>query len=258
MKNKLKESFAQIQAEETLKNGTKAFLAKKTQGYTGVQARKNLFRICAAACACILFMLLGGRWFYFTPTAQIRIDINPSIELGINRFDQVISVKGVNDDGRKLTDALDIKFKSYTDAMEEILDSDDIAALLSKDEIMTVTVTGANGTHSAAILSGIETCMAEQRNAYCYLASSEEVAAAHEMGLSYGKYRAFLEIQTLDPAITPETVQGMTMREIRELMDRLSTGSESETLPCDGRGSGHRGSGNCDGSCRGGGQGNGR
>lgn len=30
----------------------------------------------------------------------------------------------------------------------------------------------------------------------------EEVASAHETGLSCGKYRAFLELQLLDPDIT--------------------------------------------------------
>ena len=29
-----------------------------------------------------------------TPTAYISIDINPSLELGINRFDRIVSVEG--------------------------------------------------------------------------------------------------------------------------------------------------------------------
>ena len=44
----------------------------------------------------------GKRWLYFTPIAEISIDINPSIELRVNRFDQVISVDGLNGDGQAL------------------------------------------------------------------------------------------------------------------------------------------------------------
>ena len=51
---------------------------------------------------------------------------------------------------------------------------------------------------------------------------SEEVEKAHESGLSYGKYKAFLELQKLDPTITVEEIQSMTMREIRERISQLS------------------------------------
>ena len=47
------------------------------------------------------------------------------------------------------------------------------------------------------------------------------MAAAQEAGLPYGKYRAFLELQALDPSLTPEDVAGMTMQEIRAEMDHI-------------------------------------
>ena len=51
--------------------------------------------------------LWGGTWLYFTPTMEISVDINPSIELGVNRFDRVISVDGYNEDGQALAQLLD-------------------------------------------------------------------------------------------------------------------------------------------------------
>lgn len=90
---------------------------------------------------------------------------------------------------------------------------------------------------------------------YCYFALSEEVAA-YETGRSRGKYRAFLELQLLDPEITPETVQGMTMREIRDLIRRLSGYGEDDEAPYHNRGNGHHGYG-C-GRGYGNGRGNGR
>ena len=52
---------------------------------------------------------------------------------------------------------------------------------------------------------------------------------AHEAGLSYGKYKACLELQGIEPAIRPDEIQGMTMREIRDLIDTLSGNSSVET-----------------------------
>ena len=229
MNNSFKGLFSQIQADEALKDRTKEFLAEKTQGYTGVKAVKRKYPLYAVACVCLLFVLFLGRWFYFTPVAAISIDINPSIEMGINRFDQVISVDGFNEDGRELSNTIDVKYKNYSDAIEQILNDDTIAALLSDNEIMTITVIGPDGQQSEKILSGVKACTAEHGNTYCYFATSEDVATAHETGLSCGKYRAFLELQLLDPDITPEKVQGMTMREIRELINSLSVDGETDT-----------------------------
>lgn len=254
LNGKLKEIFNQVQAEEELKDNAKVFVEKKTQGYTRVKSSKRRYRICAAVCACLLCMLVGRRWLYFTPTAEISIDINPSLELSINRFDRVISVDGYNDDGRALAAALDVKFMNYADAIERILVDKSVVVLLSNNEVMTITVTGPDEIQSSKILSDVEACTAKHKNAHCYFANAEEVAAAHELGLSYGKYRAYLEIQTLDPNISPETVQGMTMREIRDLIDSLSTDNGSEIRSDDDAGCGGRhgyghgcGRGNCGG-----------
>lgn len=225
MNGKLKEILDQVQAEEELKDSTKVFLIEKTKGYSKRKTVKHQYHIYAAACVCFLFLLIGGRWLYFTPTAEISIDINPSLELSINRFDRVISLNSFNRDGQKLLDTLDIKYKNYTDAVEIILEHENIAALLSNNEIMTITVTGPDGAQSAKILSNLESCTAAHKNTHCYSASPDDAEAAHEAGLSCGKYRAYLELKELDPDITPEAVQNMTMREIQDLIDKLSAGT---------------------------------
>ena len=253
MKDRLKEAFARVQAEEGLKNRTREFLEKKTRGYTRPAAPR--YYGYAAACACLLLVLLVGRWSYFTPTAEISIDINPSVELGVNRFDQVIWVKGFNEDGQALSETLNVRFRSYTDAIREILANDKIAAMLSKDEIMTIAVTGRDEARSSRMLLEVEACTAEQKNTYCYFAPPEEAAAAHGMGLSCGRYRAFLAVQALDPRITPDMVRGMTMREIRQLMERLSGGDSDESLWYGGQGNGHHGGNSGHGKGKGNGKG---
>lgn len=251
MNNALKELFGPIRAEEDLKDRTRAFLAERTRNYTRAEPKKRGHPAYAAACACLLLVLLGGRWLYFTPTAAISIDINPSLELSVNRFDRVIAVTGFNEDGQALSSALNVKYKNYTQAVEQIVHHDSVAALLSNGEVMAITVAGSDG-QSAKLLSGVETCTAGQGNIDCYSARPEEATAAHEAGLSCGKYRAFLELWSLDPDITPEDVQGMTMREIRDRIDRLSSDGGSDATQPGGQGNGHHGNGNGHGGWRGG------
>jgi len=242
MERKLKEIFDQVQAEEELKEQTKAFLRKKTKGYT--KGKSANYRHFVPALTCLLFVLFGGHWFYFTPTVEISIDVNPSIELGINRFDKVVSVDSYNDDGQELVDSLDVKYMDYAEAMDQILQNEMITSLLSNDEIMTIGVIGSEGEQSSQILADLESCTAEEQNAYCYYAQSEKVEAAHEVGLSYGKYRAFLTLQELDPDITVETIRNMTMREIWNLIAELSPDDANETYTDNGNGHGRQGTGN--------------
>lgn len=68
-----------------------------------------------------------------------------------------------------------------------------------------------------------------------------ELAAAHQAGLSYGKYRVFLEARALDPSLTPQDVKDMSMRQIRDLIQSLSEAGEEEAAAPQGQGRGGRG-----------------
>ena len=229
MDDKIKAAFGAVHADEKLKSKTRTFIAQKTRGYKVRRASSYRGILPAAAAVCFALVLFARFMLYFTPTARICIDINPSLELGINRFNKVISVEPLNDDGKKLAESLDIKFVGYDEALQKILENKGIEAMLSDNGVMTVTVVETNTPQSADILSEVRSCVRDYDNVYCHSASSEEVSAAHELELPCGKYRAFLELQALDPDITAEEVRNMTMRQIRELIAELSENSDNES-----------------------------
>ena len=221
MEDKIKAAFNSIRADEKLKNNTREFIAQKTRSYTKRISSK--YRVIpAAAAVCLVLALLTGFKLYFTPTTHINIDINPSLDLGINCFDRVISVSALNDDGKKLIETLDIKYASYDEALRRILDNQNVEALLSENELMTVTVIETNNAQCDNIISAVKDCTTAYANIHCHSASSEQASAASELGLSYERYLAYLELRAVDPNITPEKIRDMTMREIRELTDQLT------------------------------------
>lgn len=227
MNGKIKEAFEQIQAENELKEKTKEFIFQKTNGYSKVRTGNYKYLVSVFACAVLLF--IGGHWLYFTPTVEISIDINPSIELEINRFDKIISLESYNDDGQELIKTLNVKFKDYSEAMNQIFKSEDIISLLEKDEIMTIAVIGSGSTQSEKVLSNLQSYTEEKHNTYCYYAHSEEVENAHESGLPCGKYKAYLELKEVNPDITVDDIHHMTMREIRNMIDELSIDENNST-----------------------------
>lgn len=242
-----RDAFSQIRAEAGLKAQTKRYLSeqinkKKTHCFPALRA--------AAAAACLFAAVsAGGAWLYLSPAAYISIDINPSLELGINRFDRVVSVESFNSDGQDLAEQLDIRYMDYSDALEELLSEQTVEAYLADGAVMAVTVAGSDEEKTNQILENVETCTAGHSNISCHSGDIEEMHKAHSEGLSLGKYRAYLELKTLDPTVTPDDIRDLSMREIRDLIDALSstdtgqdnTGNSGENNA--GNGAGNAGSG---------------
>ena len=238
MNNHLTSAFDQIHAEPELKQNTLDFLSEKVyrsgkdslaEKDSGTKKRRPavFVRIAAAAACLLLFLCGGGSYLYFTPTAYISIDINPSLELGVNRFDRVISVEGYNDDGTALAASLDIRFLDYQDAIEQLLADETVESYLSGDAVMSLTVAGESESQSSTILENVESCVSDHENVHCHSGDVTEIHDAHESGMSFGKYRAFLRLRELDPAITADDVRDLSMREILDLIEEYSGDSES-------------------------------
>ena len=131
MDERIKEAFEQVQAESGLKDRTKAYVSRKTGSYRRAGTAK--YKVLASAFACVALLLFGGYWLYFTPTVEISIDVNPSIELGVNRFNRIVSLESYNEDGQALLDSLDIRFTEYSDAVTQIIESENICLLYTSD-----------------------------------------------------------------------------------------------------------------------------
>lgn len=248
---RLKEAFHNIRADEELKKHTLEYIFQKTHG-----CRRNAiypYRRLAAAMACVLLVMAGwsGYSAYFTQTSAISIDINPSIELNINRFDKVISVETYNEDGYMTMSSMDVRFRDYRDALQQILASENMAQYLTQDYLISITVFGMDDEKSNEIITNLSSCAASYGSVHCAFGSPEEAAAAHAEGMSFGKYRAFLELQALDPDVTVEEARGLTMRQIRNLINELSGGGAdtAQDGDADNGNSGHNpGHGNGNGS----------
>lgn len=66
--------------------------------------------VAVAAVAVFMFGMVGvSAYAYYTPYSYVSLDVNPSIEYTLNRFDAVIKVTGVNDDGEEIVKELNLK-----------------------------------------------------------------------------------------------------------------------------------------------------
>jgi len=114
---------------------------------------KNLTAV--AACFLILIMLSSGVYAYYTPYSYISVDMNPSLELYVNRFDRVIEVHAFNDEALQIIKASEgIKNKNVSVALEKILDNAEEAGYLKKDveNSLMIVVSSKNKKEEAVLI----------------------------------------------------------------------------------------------------------
>ncbi|WP_313341721.1 hypothetical protein [Sedimentibacter sp.] len=78
----------------------------------------------SASVAACLILFVTPVWAYLTPYSYVSLDINPSFEFSINRFDRVLQVNAINDDGRNVVEQIDIsklKNKEIGEAVKNVL-----------------------------------------------------------------------------------------------------------------------------------------
>lgn len=230
MDERIRAAFDQIHAAPEDKERTRAFLAQARRR----RARPRRSLAAAAAGFLLVLCALGGYWAYFVPTSAISVETDSALKLEVNRFDQVVGVQGYGEEGEELARSLELQFMDYQQALELLLEA-------WSGQQVDITVTGGNQDQCSRLLEGAEAC-GDGENVRCAQGSQEELEAAHQAGLPFGKYRAYLELQALDPSVTVEDVQGMSMAELRAWIAALSGGeSGSQDTPSAQNGQGWNG-----------------
>lgn len=229
--NKIQQAFDNIQADPQLIESTKRALAAKR----GKKTRKKTGIMLALACMALSFAA-GMRVYAWiqTPISYVSIDVNPSMELALNRLDRVVFASSYNDEGAEILDGLRLKGKKYTNAIKMIMESSAMGAYLTDDPELLLTV-AADEDRESALETGVTDASRETGHS-CHSASTniENAALAHDSGLSLGKYNAYLLLLQYDSAITVEQCKDMSISEIYALLQQLQQKEnffEEEELP---------------------------
>jgi len=230
-----------------------AGLKKKTEGYvkaalaSGTQNKENKIHlrrgqgirrkvwIAVASIAVCMVISGGGYAYYKTPVNYVSLDINPSVELGVNVFDTVVTVEPVNEDGQDLLEAKDVIGlpieKAIEDLVEEAADQDYIA----DNGTTVIAVTAESDDERVALklqeksAQGVSLAMSNKKViAEVYQDCSDLAlrAEAKEQGVSPGKYKLIMMMQTLDPSITVEQYKEAKVSQIIREANQILVNSE--------------------------------
>ncbi|GAA0075727.1 hypothetical protein UT300005_01050 [Clostridium sp. CTA-5] len=186
---------------------------------------KRKLVLSAAVIVGIMTCGIGGYSYATTPTAYVSLDINPSVELGVNAFDKVVSVEGYNEDGNNILENEDLKSMNINDAVEELVSNAIDKGYVTPDNDAVISITTATNDTSVSeklqdSLKDATNEVLENNNIEAEI-QEDNVALqrreeARQLGITPGKLNLIQKLQTLDPNIKVEDYKNASVKEIQK------------------------------------------
>ena len=170
------------------------------------QNNKHMFRqrfAAIAASAALVLSAGGGGLAYAMPYGTVSIDVNPSIEYTINRFDRVLRVSGVNEEGQAVLEEIGSKLlvnRKIEQALAVTYDQLREDGYLS-DESNSVILSSGTGSdkHSAALAMSLRESLPSSADVYSVAVSRGEIEKAHEKGTTAGRMHLVSDLERENP-----------------------------------------------------------
>ncbi|HWI52829.1 MAG TPA: anti-sigma factor domain-containing protein [Symbiobacteriaceae bacterium] len=185
----------------------------------------------AAAAAAVLFVGSFVGWNQVSlaqPVAVVTVDINPSLELTLNKVDQVLKAEPKNADGALVLQGVDYKRKPLAEVLAAVTDraveehklnpADEASAVLvgvapaTKKELSPAQAERVVEKAKTAVTNEVARVASAQGQApktsvAVLTATGAERKQAEQEGLSVGKFMLMPEIQAVVPEVTPEEIR---------------------------------------------------
>lgn len=184
-----------------------------------------------AAAAALLLVGAGGGAAWAMPYGVVSLDVNPSLEYTINRFDYVLKVEGVNEDGKEMLsrmDASQLLHRPIGKALEASVQQLEAGEWLGgeSDEIL-ISAGTKQPSHAEKLVQALEDDLGSRREnfeVHGVIVSEEDIDAAHREGMSAGRHRVLDELRESEG-------EGFAFHEwadrpIRDIFHRLENGPE--------------------------------
>ncbi|MBR2986409.1 MAG: hypothetical protein IKC63_00160 [Clostridia bacterium] len=222
-------------ASFTPKDSLKTEILKKAQSVSAapVPKPKRAFltvKQLSALAACLLLvgiLLFGG--IRYEDYGSVCLDVNPSVELLLNRFGTVHTVICHNDDAQTLFSELALSGKSIETALPMLLDTLNTAGYLHDGAEVCLTAVSNHTGKAEKLLEKLsneaEKHAAEKGYRVSFstqILTKEEREYLKEIGVSPAKYRLIHSILSLDSSYTFDELKNLSMKDLRALWKELS------------------------------------
>ena len=182
-----------------------------------------------AAAAALLLAGAGGGAAWAMPYGVVSLDVNPSLEYTINRFDYVLKVEGVNEDGQEMLSRMDTSQllhrpigKALEASVQQLEDGEWLGG--ESNEIL-ISAGTKQPSHAEKLVQALEEDLGTRRESlevHGVAVSEAEIDEAHREGMSAGRHRVLGELRESEGE--DFAFNEWADRPIRDIFHRLEAG----------------------------------
>lgn len=195
---------------------------------TRVSIPKRIATIAATAAAFVVLSI--GTWAYASPYTYVSMDINPSLEFTLNRFDMVLSVKAMNDDGEELIKNIplsSLENKKIEEALLQSVEQLTVSGFLMKDsENGIVIATSSENSEKAEELAfelqdTVEKKVTQDGSEIeieAFSVKPERVEEAKQLGVTPGKLNLIEKLQAAAPDTEIIDLEDWLEKPVKDIM----------------------------------------
>lgn len=187
----------------------------------------------ALAFAAVAVFCFGMFWSVRPQVESVvSLDVNPSIQMTVDRDDRVMECQARNDDAQKILEGLDLKHDTVDEATDQLIDAmvrDGYLEANSGDNAILVSVATQNQENAdrlqQTISYSIKTVL-DKNNATAKVIQQKETqvssdleAFAKEHSVSVGKADLVQKLTKQDSTLDPGELTQMSLKDLSSLMD---------------------------------------
>ncbi len=198
------------------------------QAEGNVATRKLFYFKKLIAIAMALIILFSGIMLCLTYTGygSVYIDVNPSIELTLNRWNKIVDVQYLNADAELTFAECEIKGKRLEAGMDEVMDALKEKGYLEEAEL-SIGVYCKNQKRADKLLKRFSNSANKYKQKHnCKIningqkLKEKKNERCEELGVSPVKYELILQIIEKDSSYTAEMLKDKTVKELKEILNQ--------------------------------------
>lgn len=186
----------------------------------------------------VLFLLVGTVGVGYINAEEysyVSIDVNPSIEYALNRFDKVVSIKTYKEEDQEILETLIDKKVKGKDISEVLLITEETLkeyGYLVEDDYMLINITSDDTSNKEKLEGKINNTIEEKDNLIISKSDKQERKQAEEYGMSTGKFHEMK--QRFDGEVPEEEfIEEFNEMDIKQIIEDEKNKPENPEAPKD-------------------------
>ena len=192
----------------------------------------------AFASLAVLFVAIFAWWQFLRIDSVVAVDVNPSIELRLNRISRVVALQAYNPEGETLAEAVSWRFSPVEDVVQRLLGAMEQQGYLQSDSsFLLLSYQQENQSRAEALSQRLNQAVLGLKQQYPVMVYVQRVEVkeiaelADDYGVSRGVMQLILKAQIINPQYSVEFLSELDLQTLYWLSENTMNSAPESSAP---------------------------